>query len=330
MKIFQKNKQHKLLHNIFQKARLKLTLYYAAIMLLILLAFSSILIVIVESKIKENFNGKIIITPEKIDPIRDTSDAIEILIYSIDGVLLLIISLCSYFLAGRTLKPIKESMDAQNKFSADASHDLRTPIAIITTESQVLIQSETNDIHEWKKVVKSNLEEAQKMSLLVSDLLMIARGIDKGVVKENINFSDLVSAIVEKMSSQIFVKGIVLEKNIQKNIYLNVSKEEIERAIKNVLQNAINYTNTGVINIDLKSENKKVILKIIDSGVGMGTEDLPFVFDRFYKAEHSRNDHSGSGLGLPIAKDIVERNDGLISIKSVFGAGTTVCIEFSV
>jgi signal transduction histidine kinase len=163
-------------NNIFKKARIKLTLYYIGIMAIILLAFSSVLIFTIESKIREGFRDRITITESEGDPAKNTSDEIEFIIYIVDGLLLVIIGFSSYFLAGKTLKPIKEALDSQKKFSADASHDLRTPLAIMMTESEVALQNKNPKVDELQSTIESNLEEAKKMSKLVNDLLLISRG----------------------------------------------------------------------------------------------------------------------------------------------------------
>jgi phosphotransferase system glucose/maltose/N-acetylglucosamine-specific IIC component len=100
-------------NNIFQKARIKLTIYYVAIMMAILALFSSVLIYTVELKIRQGFRDRIIVTEVEGDPVQNTSDDIEMLIYLVDGILLIIIGFSSYFLAGKTLKPIKETLDSQ-------------------------------------------------------------------------------------------------------------------------------------------------------------------------------------------------------------------------
>ncbi len=311
---------------IFQKAKIKLTIFYVGVMFCILVIFTSILMFTLESRLRASLDGKILITQEQEDPVKSASDDIEAVVYTVDGLLLLIIAFSSYFLAGKTLKPIKDTLDAQTKFSADASHDLRTPLAIIMTESEVLLQDKDQSISDYKKVVESNLEEAKKMNLLVSDLLLIARGENSKLEKEKIDLSALLFTITHKMKQQLENKNLSLEQNIQKDISLYVNKTDIERAIKNILQNAINFTKIGSIKITLKKENKKIILEIVDTGVGISQKDIPFVFDRFYKAEHSRNDESGSGLGLPIAKTLLERNGGDINITSDTNVGTKVTI----
>ncbi len=312
--------------DIFANARLKLTFYYTLIIFIILLIFSETLIFTVESKIHENFNGKIIVIEDNDKILKKTSDEIEILIYGIDGVLLILIAFLSYFLAGKTLKPIKENLELQKRFLADASHDLRTPIAIMMTDTEVTLQNNNSNKQEFQKLAISNLEEIRNMEKIVNNLLLLART-EKNIQEvSNTSFTDFLNLLVNKMQSQIDTKHLKLFKNIQENIFINTDKENLEIAIKNVLQNAINYTKAGEIKVSLRKENTKIVLEIIDTGVGIKEKDLPFVFDRFYKAEHSRNDGSGSGLGLSIAKAIIEKNNGQIKIESREDIGTKVVI----
>lgn len=314
-------------NNIFKKARYKLTAYYVGIMLVILVIFSSVLIYTIELKLRETLSGRIIMVETEEDPIEHANNTIETIVYSIDGILLLIIAFSSYFLAGRTLKPIKDSLDAQRKFSADASHDLRTPLSIIITESEVALQSNSKQ-NDFKEVVKSNLEEAKKMSGLVNDLLIISRG-ENEKTTNNFVVSDLhnfIEKIISKMKSQAENKGLKLEIDEYKKILIKIDLNSFERAISNVLQNAIHYTKNGGIKTSLIEDDIKVHIVIKDTGVGISEQDLPHVFDRFYKAEHSRNDKSGSGLGLSISKQIIEQHQGTIKINSTINVGTIVTI----
>lgn len=315
-------------NNIFQKARVKLTLYYIAIMAIILVAFSSVLIYTIESKIRHGFRDQIVITETENDPVSNTSDEIEMLIYVVDGFLLLIIGFSSYFLAGKTLKPIKEALDSQKKFSADASHDLRTPIAIIMTESEVALKNGKNSEKELTTVIQSNLEEAKKMSRLVNDLLLISRGENQATGHSFVetDIHHFVENLINKIKLQAENKGLEIKLSTYTKILIKIDQDNFERAISNILQNAINYTKLGGITVDIKEDSQKVFTAISDTGVGIDQKDLPFVFDRFYKASHSRNDKSGSGLGLPISKLIIEEHKGSIAIESKINIGTTVSI----
>ncbi len=322
MKIF------KIRDNIFEKARLMLTFYYVLIMFLIIIIFSGAFMYAVDAKLRETFDNQIIVT-ETEDPIQNFSYNIKIILYTIDSILLLVVTVGSYFLAGRTLRPIKDSMESQKRFLNDVSHDLRTPLAIMTTSSEVSLSDKNINLIDMKEVVKDNLDEIKKMSKMVTDLLLVARGERIGKSFININLSELVINVSKKFEKITLKKGLVLDTDIKNDIYLYCNQSEIERVLQNLLKNSVNYTNKGSIKVSLfKDIHNAINLDIEDTGVGIDKKDMPFVFDRFYKAEHSRHDNSGSGLGLSICKNIIENHNGSIKIESTKNVGTKVSIIY--
>ena len=136
----------KIKSNIFEKARIRLTLYYIAIMVIVIGIFSSVLIVSLENNIEESLTLRIEQNEVLDEAILETNKGIETLVFMLDGLLLLLIGVASYFLAGKTLDPIKKVLESQKRFSADASHDLRTPLAIITTETEVALSNKNISI----------------------------------------------------------------------------------------------------------------------------------------------------------------------------------------
>ena len=316
--------------NMFERARVKLTAFYLAGMIVILGIFTGVLVVTLEKNIRDTYRENIG-SGESFDrAILETNDGIEAIIYTVDGLLLIILGVASYVLAGRTLRPIKESLDAQKRFSADASHDLRTPLSIIMTESEVALASEGAEASEYRSTIKSVLEEAHVMSHLVEDLLFIARSENASSYEEKYTFllSDLINPLVLRTQKQGAQKDISVSQTLMPQVSIHVNEHLFTRALQNILQNAINYTpEGGTITISAKEGRGQIVLLIADTGVGISAEDLPHVFDRFYKAAHSRNDGSGSGLGLPIAKEIIENHNGTIVINSILKKGTQIEIS---
>ena len=324
------NLMHNMKKNLFQKARLKLTFYYVSIMFVILAFFSVALIYTIESKIRIGLQDNIVFEDGEADPLEKTSDEIELIIYSIDGVLLLLITLLSYTLAHKTLKPIKEVLDSQEKFLGDASHDLRTPIAIMQMESEVALKNTNACKQDYELAIKSNLDEIKSMSRLVDDLLLVSKNnyaIDS-IQYEYISVYDSIVSITTSFKKQIERKKLELLLPESQNISLRTDIHQFRRVILNILENAIKYTDTGIIKIDIRETKNSIEITIKDNGIGIAPKDVPFVFDRFYKAEHSRSDLSGSGLGLSIVARIMDQLKGSITLESEEGVGTSVTLIF--
>ncbi|MEI6553352.1 MAG: HAMP domain-containing sensor histidine kinase [bacterium] len=318
--------------NLFQRARWKLTAYYVGLVFIVLAIFSTILIQVIDSKLQESINGNVLVETQE-GGVEDTSEWLETAIYYVDVIIILIVACLGYIMAGRSLKHIKKDLENQKRFSENASHDLRNPLAIVITESEVALSNKHNTEKDLREVIQSNLDEAKKMSRLVNDLLLLSRNDDERTMQDlnfiPIDLHNFIDKIMSTMRTQAENKGLKFTISPYKQITINVDEHNFERVILNLLQNAINYTKNGSINVNVKEDARKAYIKVSDTGIGIDERDLPYVFDRFYKAEHSRNDASGSGLGLSISKQIIERMNGDISIKSKVGVGTTVKIVLS-
>ena len=316
-------------HNLFEQARIKLSLFYCLIIFIILSAFSIFLLNTLEKNISDTLGDEIPDVQARGHVLHSTVDNLENLVLTIDLIVFLLTAFLSYYLSGKTLKPIKEVLELQKRFTADASHDLRTPLAIITTETEVLLSSKSNNIQEYKNALISNLEEANKMKVLVSDLLTLARteNLNNNSNLETVEIKNVIHNILQRFDFQMKAKNISLSTQYSVNGNISIHKHNFERVIQNILQNAINYTKeNGTISVNVSKIKSNFVIEIQDNGVGISQKDLPYIYDRFYKAEHSRNDNSGSGLGLAIAKQIILQHGGQIKIESEIGVGTKVII----
>ncbi len=229
-----------------------------------------------------------------------------------------------------TLNRLQESIDKQNQFVSDASHELRTPIAVI--------QGYANMLDRWGKLDKEVLDESidaiknesESMKNLVESLLFLARG-DKHtqkVEKKDFSLNSLIEEVITETKLIDDNHIITIEKN--EVITINADRGLIKEALRVFLDNSIKYTPAGG-NIKLSSfvENKKVTLVIEDTGMGIAKEHLPHIFDRFYRTDKSRTRESGgTGLGLSIAKWIIDNHSGTISIDSKIDEGTKITIKF--
>lgn len=213
------------------------------------------------------------------------------------------------------IKPVKESFAKQKQFVADASHELKTPIAVIVANAEAL-EKEPQEA-KWLNNIKS---EAERMNELVTNLLDLAK-LEEGQGKENFQEEDL-SKIVEMsvltFESLLYENKIELKYDIQKNIKTRCNSGQIKQLVAILLDNAIKHSNErGKITITLKKQKNEIVLTVSNKGKEIPKEIQGKIFERFYKADESRNrDDNRYGLGLAIAKNIVENQNGKITVES--------------
>lgn len=235
----------------------------------------------------------------------------------------------SYFLARRSIIPIEKAHEEQSRFTSDASHELRTPLAIMKTELEVAINDKSTNTKELKQILISNLEEVNRLSKL-ADMLLSLSQIEKA--KLDLTPIDLNKIAIEVSKSfGINSDRIELTTDNQPKI-INGNDTAIYDLIKILVDNAVIYsTKNSPIKIVLSSNNELVKLEIINKGPGITANKMPYIFDRFYRADASRTsgDKKGYGLGLALAKKIVDLHDGKIVASSVTDDITTFTVILS-
>lgn len=246
-------------------------------------------------------------------------------------VMLIVIFFTSRFFANRSIAPVKEAFNKQKQFIADASHELKTPLAVINTNADVLLSNSEDTIHnqsKWLHVIKS---ETERMKTLTNDLLYLTEMDDSkaSMIFTNFNVSESVESVILTMEAVIFEKNISLNYEIQPDLTVRGNSEQIKQVVMILLDNGIKYTNPkGSITLTLKKRQNDILLTVTNTGEGISSEHLERIFDRFYRADPSRSrKHGGYGLGLAIAKSIVEQHKGKIYAKSVLNETTSFYIQ---
>ena len=226
------------------------------------------------------------------------------------------------------LDRLQQSYEQQNQFVSDASHELRTPISVIQGYANLLDRWGKNDEQILEESITAIKTESENMKDLVEKLLFLARG-DKNTQKiEIVTFSlnDLIDDVVRESKLIDSTHEIKCEKN--EEITINADPKLLKEAIRIFIDNSIKYTpEGGTIGINSFIQNKDAVIIVGDTGVGISKEDLPHIFDRFYRADKSRTRQTGgTGLGLAIAKWIILKHNGKIDVKSELNQGTKVSI----
>lgn len=330
---------------MFQTTRLKLTAWYLIIIMLISVLFS---IAFYQSSTRElqriitriQFDRQLDEPPlpmrgptllfrnapsvEELQALQQRSLATLVII---NGFILVFAGGAGYFLAGRTLQPIKKMMDEQNDFISNASHELRTPLATLRAEMEgKLLEKHITD-DSARKLISSNLEEVSTLQDLTNNLLQLTQvyTLRSKHDLQNTSLTDVVTAAHKKISILAKQKHITVTLDISDAI-ISAYPLELTAAFVIILDNAIKYSPPRS-RVSVVSEKKRgfVSVSVSDQGMGISTTDQVHIFERFYRAEKSRS-HDGFGLGLSIAKQIIDRHSGSITMTSQVSQGSTFTI----
>jgi heavy metal sensor kinase len=224
------------------------------------------------------------------------------------------------------LNRLEESFRRIVQFTSDASHELRTPIASIMTGTEVILSKERT-AGEYRELHESNLRELEKITRIISDLLILLRS-DSGIKNLHPKSFNLGNTLKELQDTFMLIsetKKVNLSTNGIPGIQINGDETLLRRVFSNLLDNALKYTSPGgCVNISLEEREDEVIVRIEDTGIGISESDLGKIFDRFFRVDTSRSrETGGTGLGLNICKNIVELHKGKIEVKSKLGEGST-------
>lgn len=224
---------------------------------------------------------------------------------------------------------LQKVIEREKQFSSDASHEIRTPIAVIITNAEYAIESK--DLAICTQTLELIINKSQHMQQMLSQLMILARGNEQqqAMELERLDISSIISDIADERSPKAEEKNISIHVSSENNIMVNVDLMLLSRMITNLIDNAVQYGNYGgYINIDIYKdlETKSAVILVADNGIGIAESDLPFIFDRFYQADKSRS-QSGSGLGLSFVDFIVKLHKGSVTVDSHLGQGTCFKIQ---
>ncbi len=333
---------------MFKKARLKLTVLYLGIIMTISVSFSFFIYRMVSYELQQrlyaierrlDLRQRGFFPPPGqdrffIEDLREAETKVLLVLVYTNVVILIFSSVAGYFLAGMTLRPIENAMEDQKRFVADASHELRTPLTALQTSIEVALRDKKIDLDEALFTLKDSLTDVKKLTILTTDLLSLTKYQQNGMKEyfEKVDLGSVVSESVKKVAPMIKNKKITL--NVDSNkVLLKGSRESLEKLVTILLDNAVKYTSEkGKISVNFKTKGNHVLFTVADTGIGIPKKDVPLVFERFYRSDASRSKVkvSGFGLGLSIAKSIVDMHHGTIGVESEEGKGSTFTVKLPI
>ena len=251
-----------------------------------------------------------------------------ILIFLLAGFLFFLLS---FWLSGWALAPVQKAWEQQNRFVADASHELKTPITVILANLGILSAHPDDTVRKQERWISNTKEEAERMRLLVEDLLFLAKS-DAGALPaifQEVDLSNCAEDRALNFEAVAFEKEVALDSEVQPDLSIRGNEGQLKQLLTILLDNAVKYAGPGgSVTLTAAKKQDKIELKIRNTGESIAPEDLPHIFERFYRSDKSRSRKEGGyGLGLSIAENIVRLHKGTIRCTSSPEEGTTFTVE---
>ena len=234
----------------------------------------------------------------------------------------------SMLLARWVVRPAERAWNQQQQFVADASHELKTPLAVMMANNSILLSNAGQTVESQRRWVESSQAEAQQMLELVNDMLFLAQpeNVERQVVQETVDFSEIVERNVLQFEAVSFERGIELEETVEQGVMVLGDANRLQRLASTLIDNACKYADTQV-KVALSRAGSQMRLAISNDGAVIPAEDLEHVFDRFYRVDKARvRSEGGVGLGLAIAQEVAHEQHGEITVSSGEESGTTFTV----
>jgi signal transduction histidine kinase len=243
-------------------------------------------------------------------------------------------SMCVKLGDGRTLCVIQDQTERKRvesirrDFVANASHELKTPVAGILVTAETVERAIVEDVEFAKKFAANLVREARRLSALVQDLLNLARLEEGKAGSSRVPLRQVVAEEIEAVRQRVQDKGLELNIDLRDEVMVLGVREDLALMARNLLENAVGYTTAGSISVALRDPGKDFEFAVADTGVGIPTSDLERIFERFYRVDRARSrDTGGTGLGLSIVRHVAEMHGGTVTVTSELGHGSTFTVR---
>jgi signal transduction histidine kinase len=236
----------------------------------------------------------------------------------------------SYYLALRTLKPIEDAHEAQRLFAANASHELRTPITAMRSETEVSLMNPKLTLSDAKNQLQSNIEELEKLTNLAESLLRLAQAEGANDAMEEVFISAIVATATARLQSAAQSHNVTISTDKIGKVKAYGNSTALTEIVAVLLDNAIKYSpSQGKVTITAEEDESVVTVHVTDQGPGISPDQVPHIFDRFYRADASRTKQSatGYGLGLAIASELAKKINARLTVYSTVDSGSTFTLS---
>jgi signal transduction histidine kinase len=230
-----------------------------------------------------------------------------------------------------TIGRLKEALQVQHRFVSDAAHELKTAVAVERSTVQLLGMRQRS-AEEYAEGLRRALQDNERVEQLVSRMLTLGRFEERGVsAREEIDLSASARRTVEALRDWSKARGVALVMEMEESVRVRMEEDAAETLVSNLVMNAVQHSSQGGgVRVSVRPVDGKAVLQVSDAGAGIAAENLPHIFERFYREDRSRSrETGGAGLGLAICKSLVESAGGTIEVESAVGRGTTVTVSLA-
>ncbi len=239
--------------------------------------------------------------------------------------------LISRYISKLAVKPMEEAWSREKQFVADVSHDLKTPLTVILANNSILRSEPDSPLQERQRWLDSTEAAAESMRTLVNEMLTLSEmdAAEATPSKERVDLSTLVTKALLQMESVAYDRGITLEESVAKDVAVEGNPEYLRRVTASLMENALKYEpQGGRVSVSLNTQRGRAVLSVQNLSSVIAPEDLPHIFERFYRTDKSRGSQAGHGLGLAIVKRMTELMGGRIQAESRPEDGTVFRVSF--
>jgi len=314
--------------DVFARARFRLALLFAGIVVILVVVSGVITYLNVRSDLQTAARGAFSSGETEQEFVTRSLGSFRWRLLAVDGAIILAVGIGGLLYARSTLRPIPDNVAAQKRFIADASHELRTPLTIMKTDFEVALR-DPGLADDARPVLRSGLEEVDRMTGMVEDLLTLSR-IDahqEQLVDERFDLGALARQTAQKLAGLAAASGVTVRAGGVDTAPAAGDERHTQRALANVLKNALEHSPGGTVEVQAVVASGLSSVTVTDHGEGIPPGELEHIFDRFYRADPSRSqEHGGLGLGLAIARWALRRMGGDLVAESTVGSGTRMTL----
>ncbi|AFY55692.1 histidine kinase [Rivularia sp. PCC 7116] len=282
---------------------------------------------------KNNLNWGYLQVGRNIADVNSYMDAVKLSLLIGLPMAMIMVAIASWWLSGLAMRPIYQSYRQIQQFTADAAHELRTPLAAIqATVDSAFLAPNLHAAEIWD-ILRTIKRQNQRITNLVTDLLMLSR-FDRDSISLQVEvccLNDIINDLIEEFAAMAIAAKVNLISTIKVDKPINIigDSEQLYRLFSNLIVNAIQYTSPGgKVDVVLESYENEAVIQVRDTGIGIPNRELSHIFDRFYRVNDDRSRHTGgSGLGLAIAQAIIKSHRGSLNVESEVGKGSIFTVE---